>query len=137
MIIGERLRTLREQKGLSQGDVEKATGLLRCYISRVEHGHTIPSLETLERFSEALNVPLYQLFCVDGGAPPKPRLTPRPSLEELAMETGASGTDARYLLQLRDLIAHMIDSDRAFLLDFARNLVSRRSKLSPRQSRGL
>ncbi len=36
MIIGERLRTLREQKNLSQGQIEKRTGLLRCYISRVE-----------------------------------------------------------------------------------------------------
>jgi transcriptional regulator with XRE-family HTH domain len=34
MIIGE-LRTLRERKNFSQGDVERKTGLLRCYISRV------------------------------------------------------------------------------------------------------
>jgi transcriptional regulator with XRE-family HTH domain len=36
MIIGERLRVLREEKKFSQGDVEKQTGLLRRYIWRVE-----------------------------------------------------------------------------------------------------
>ena len=48
MIIGDRLREMREEKKLSQGDVEKRTGLLRCYISRVENGHTVPAVETLE-----------------------------------------------------------------------------------------
>jgi transcriptional regulator with XRE-family HTH domain len=45
MVIGERLRALREEKNLSQGQIEKRSGLLRCYISRVEHGHTVPSIE--------------------------------------------------------------------------------------------
>ena len=48
MIIGDRLRVLREQKRFSQGEIEKRTGLLRCYISRVENGHTVPAVETLE-----------------------------------------------------------------------------------------
>lgn len=58
MIIGERLRALREEKGVSQGDIEKRTGLLRCYTSRVENGHTVPSVNTLEKMSRALEVPL-------------------------------------------------------------------------------
>ena len=62
MIIGDRLRTIREQKKLSQGDIEHRCGLLRCYISRVENGHTIPNVETLEKWARALEVPLYQLF---------------------------------------------------------------------------
>ena len=56
LIIGERLRALREKKDFSQGDVEKRTGLLRCYISRVEHGYTVPAVETLEKFARALEV---------------------------------------------------------------------------------
>jgi len=56
VVIGERLRVLREQKNLSQGDIEKKTGLLRCYVSRVENGHTVPSVETLEKFARALEV---------------------------------------------------------------------------------
>lgn len=62
MIIGERLRQIREQKNLSQGDIEHKTGLLRCYVSRVENGHTVPAIETLEKFARALEVPMYQLF---------------------------------------------------------------------------
>src|SRR4029077_5378544 len=69
MIIGDRLRALREEKKLSQGDIEKRTGLLRCYISRVENGHTVPAIETLEKMARALECPLYQLF-YDGEEPP-------------------------------------------------------------------
>jgi transcriptional regulator with XRE-family HTH domain len=61
-MIGDRLQTLRKQKQLSQGDIEERTGLLRCYISRVENGHTVPTIETLEKMARALEVPLYQLF---------------------------------------------------------------------------
>jgi transcriptional regulator with XRE-family HTH domain len=70
MIIADRLREFREAKDLSQGDIEKRTGLLRCYVSRVENGHTIPAIETLEKFARALEVPVYQLL-YDGEAPPK------------------------------------------------------------------
>ena len=69
MDIAERLHELRESKNLSQGDIEKRTGLLRCYISRVENGHTVPSIETLEKLARALEVPMYQLF-YDGEEPP-------------------------------------------------------------------
>ncbi len=65
MVIGERLKDLREHKRLSQGDVEKRTGLLRCYISRVENGHTVPSVDTLEKMASALEIPLYRLFTDD------------------------------------------------------------------------
>ena len=70
MEIGKRLSALRAAKNLSQGDVEKRTGLLRCYISRVENGHTVPSLETLERLAAALEVEVYQLF-YEGEAKPQ------------------------------------------------------------------
>jgi transcriptional regulator with XRE-family HTH domain len=127
MIIGQRLRQLREEKGLSQGDIEKASGLLRCYISRVEHGHTVPSLDTLERFAAALDVPLYWLFHSGEDAPSTPHLTPRQSLEELAEQAGPGGTEARFLLKLKGLVGHMAEPDRAFLLDFARKLAARSS----------
>ena len=125
MLIGQRLRLLRENKNLSQGDIEKASGLLRCYISRVEHGHTVPSLETLERFADALEVPLYRLFYEGQDAPATPDLTPRRSLEELADDLGPSGTEARLLLKLKGLTGKMADADRAFLFDFARKLATR------------
>jgi transcriptional regulator with XRE-family HTH domain len=69
MNIGRRLLALRTAKDLSQGDIEKRTGLLRCYVSRVENGHTIPSLDTLQRWANALEVEVYQLFFEGGGNP--------------------------------------------------------------------
>lgn len=125
MLIGQRIRQLREQKGFSQGDIENASGLLRCYISRVEHGHTVPSLETLERFAAALDVPLYRLFYLGEDPPQTPNLTPRRSLEELAEESGNAGSEARLLLKLKGLVGRMVESDRVFLLDFAKKLAAR------------
>jgi transcriptional regulator with XRE-family HTH domain len=62
MILGDRLREIRESKGFSQGFIEERTGLLRCYVSRVENNHTIPSIDTLEKWARAMEVPLYQIF---------------------------------------------------------------------------
>lgn len=123
MSIGARIRELRTQKGLSQGDIEKATGLLRCYTSRVENGHTIPSLETLERFSSALGVPLYQLF-FRGEEPLTPNLTARKSLEELAEAPGEEGANARFLLKLKAYVDRIVEPDREVLLSLARKLAS-------------
>src|ERR1700694_4415166 len=95
MIIGNRLRELREEKQLSQGDVEKRTGLLRFYISRVENGHTVPAIETLEKFARALEVPMYQLF-YEGEEPPQlPNLPKRKTADDIAW--GSNGKDARML----------------------------------------
>ncbi len=99
MVIADRLRALREKKQLSQGDIEKRTGLLRCYISRVENGHTVPAIETLEKLARAMEIPMYQLF-YDGEEPPKlPNLPKRKSSDDIAW--GSSGRDARYLGKLR------------------------------------
>lgn len=72
MQIGPRLRELREQKNFSQGDIEKRTGLFRCYVSRVENGYTVPTVGTLEKWARALEMPLYKLM-YDGDEPPTPR----------------------------------------------------------------
>ena len=125
MAIGTKLRSLREAKGLSQGDIEKSTGLLRCYISRIENGHTIPSLETLERFSAALDVPLYKLFYSGEGEPPMPNLVRRESLDELAEQSGKAGEDARFLLQFKKVLAQLGDPDREVVLTLARKLATR------------
>ncbi|SRR6266404_6327160 len=66
MVIGEKLRAVREAKKLSQGHIEKETGLLRCYVSRVENGHTTPSLETLEKWVRSLGISMSQLFSENG-----------------------------------------------------------------------
>lgn len=125
MVIGTRLRSLREKKGMSQGDIEKSTGLLRCYISRIENGHTIPSLETLERFASALDVPLYKLFYSGEGEPPTPNLMRRKALDELAEQPGQAGEEARFLLQFKSLWAKLGDPDRDVLMTLAKKLATR------------
>ena len=123
MIIGERLRALREKKNLSQGDIEKRTGLLRCYISRVENGHTVPAVETLEKMARALEVPLYQLF-YDGDEPPKlPHLPKRKSADEIAF--GARGKEARFLFNFRRLLGRIDEADRRLLLYMAQKMAIR------------
>jgi transcriptional regulator with XRE-family HTH domain len=120
MVICDRLRELRESKDLSQGDIEKRTGLLRCYISRVENGHTVPAVETLEKFARALEVPLYQLF-YDGDKPPQlPNLLKRKTSAEIAW--GSSGKDAIYLHKLRRYLGKAAEGDRKILLSFAQKL---------------
>ena len=84
MDIGKRLRTLRESKGLSQGDIERRSGLLRSYISRVEGGYTAPSLSTLEKFSKALEVETYQLLFSGEGRPTAPRVPEQAGLSKPA-----------------------------------------------------
>ncbi|MGA2605871.1 MAG: helix-turn-helix domain-containing protein [Terriglobia bacterium] len=125
MIIGDRLRDMREQKKLSQGDIEKRTGLFRCYISRVENGHTVPAIETLEKLARALEVPLYQLF-YDGEEPPKlPNLPRRKSSEDIAW--GSSGKNGRFLNKLRRLLAKTEEADRKLLLHMAQKMARPRN----------
>ncbi len=125
MYIGARIRSLREERGMSQGDIENSTGLLRCYISRVENGHTVPSLETLERFAGALGIPLYQLFFAGEEPPATHLLSARQGLEELALDESKAGDDARFLLKLRTLLTRIADPDREVLLVLAKKLASR------------
>ena len=123
MLIGDRLREMREEKKLSQGDIEKRTGLFRCYISRVENGHTVPAIETLEKMARALEVPLYQLF-YEGEEPPKlPNLVKRSSSEENAW--GSFGKDARYLEKLRQALAKSNEEDRKIILLMAQKMAHR------------
>jgi transcriptional regulator with XRE-family HTH domain len=115
MVIGDRLRQLREEKKFSQGDIEKRTGLLRCYTSRVENNHTVPSVETLEKFARALEVPMYVLF-YDGDEPPKaPKL---PKLKD--GEFGATGKEAHYMTKLIRLLSKMDEKDRKLVFELAR-----------------
>jgi transcriptional regulator with XRE-family HTH domain len=124
MLIAERLRAVREQMKLSQGDVEKRTGLLRCYISRVEHGHTVPTVETLEKLARAFDMALYQLL-YDGEGPPKPR-APIPGVGSNNGDFGASLKDEDYLQKLRRSLATMTRRDRQIVFHLARKLHNRK-----------
>ena len=116
MLVGDRIRAIRESKKLSQGDIEKRTGLFRCYTSRVECGHTVPSLETLEKFAHALEIPLYQLF-YDGDEKPK-------VVGGLREKNGnrLSKKDAQFLSRFGNLLGKMKDRNRQLILHMARKL---------------
>lgn len=118
MIIGERLKRLREQKHMSQGVVEKRTGLLRCYISRVENGHTVPSVDTLEKMARALEVPMYRLFTDDARIEKPPVSFSKPE------RASDKRQDAR-LIPFAKALARMNDKDRGLLLYMASKMANR------------
>jgi transcriptional regulator with XRE-family HTH domain len=121
LVIGERLRALREQNNLSQGEIEKRTGLLRCYISRAENGHSVPAIETLEKIARAMGIPMYQLF-YDGEKPPGPA----PKLEDDGW--GSSGRDARTLARFCRLLSRASKKDQRFLLAVAQKMSQKKTR---------
>jgi len=121
MIIAQRLRQLREAKELSQGDMEKRTGLLRCYTSRVENGHTVPSIETLQKYAQALGVPLHMLFHNDEKPIEKPKFLGKKS-DPLY---GASGKERRELRLFAKAFSRMSERDKKLLLAIARTMGGR------------
>ena len=124
MVIGTRLKKLREDRSLSQGDIEKRTGLLRCYISRVENGHTVPSLETLERLAAALEIPLYQLFYEGDAEPALPNLSRRRTTEELVLDAEQE-KELRFFEKVKRLLTKIDEKDRQLLLYMAQKLAGR------------
>jgi transcriptional regulator with XRE-family HTH domain len=124
MVIGERLRELREQKKLSQRQIEDRSGLLRAYLSRVENGHTIPAIETLEKWAKALEVPMYQLF-YDGDKPPEPSTLRVWNPPEEAI-WGSSGEDAVFLKRLRRLLRKIEEPNRKIILQMAAKMARRK-----------
>jgi transcriptional regulator with XRE-family HTH domain len=126
MVIGERLRELRESKKLSQGDIEKRTGCLRCYTSRLENGHTVPSIETLEKYARALEVPMYRFFYEGDEPPEKPKLSQSESAEPM---WGAKENERRELSRFAKALSRMDDQQRKLLLAMAVRMAGRRSSL--------
>lgn len=112
MNIGETIRNFRLQKGMSQGDIEKRTGLLRCYLSRVENGHTIPSLDTLAKIASAMEVPLAQFFAETSNGEGGRNL---PQLSE---------DEVRFLTQIRRYSSNLNDSDRKLVLAMVKKMAA-------------
>ncbi len=101
--IGTTIRTFRLQKGFSQGDIEKKTGLLRCYLSRVENGHTVPSLDTLAKIAEALELPIARFFAEE-------------SMSRTIKTQNFSEDELRFLTQIRRYSTNLNESDRKLLV---------------------
>jgi transcriptional regulator with XRE-family HTH domain len=129
MVIGEKLKAIREHKNMSQGDIEKRTGLLRCYISRVENGHTVPAIETLEKMARAMEIPMYALF-YDGEKPPQPVVP----MNGVATGWGSSGQDAKTLYRFRRLMSRADQADVKLLLFMAQKMSRRKKRVGRAKS---
>lgn len=123
MVIGRRLRELRESQHLSQGDIERRCGLLHCYTSRVENGLTVPTIETLGKYAKALRVPLYKLF-YKGKELPK-RLRP-PSAEKGESILAIRGKEGLAFRRLAGLLGRMDERRRRLLLAMAQQMAGRK-----------
>lgn len=113
--IGQVIRSYRSQRGLSQGDIERRTGLLRCYLSRVENGHTVPSLETLAKIAEAMDISLAEFF--PGVETPQDRDTQK-MLSELSEE------EVRFLSQIKKHSSTLCEGDKRLVLAMIRKLAT-------------
>jgi transcriptional regulator with XRE-family HTH domain len=113
--LGTRIRTAREGKNFSQGDLEQRTGMLRYYMSRVENGHTVPSIETLEKIARALDMKLYQLLYYEDR--PSDELTPKSGW-------GSFGKEARVLNKFRQLLSRITQNNRQLLLFMATKVIA-------------
>jgi transcriptional regulator with XRE-family HTH domain len=120
MVIGKRLRALREEKNLSQGDIAKRTGLLRPYLSRVENNHTVPGVETLEKIARALEVPLYRIF-YDSDEPPQVFYLPKRNHEKRTSSVDSSD-DYQILNRFRHLLSQIDERQRTLLLSIAQKM---------------
>jgi len=115
MNIGVTIRSFRLQKGMSQGDIEKRTGLLRCYLSRVENGHTVPSLETLAKIAEAMEISLADFF--PGTETPRDRDTQK-MLGELSED------EIRFLSEIKKYSTTLSDGDKRLVLAMIRKMAT-------------
>jgi len=122
MRIGQRLRELRESKHLSQGVIERRTGLLRCYTSRVENGYTVPTVETLEKYARAVEVPFYKLFYEGEEPPEKLKLPP---VEKAKPLWGSSSKEWPELRSLARALGRMGERERKLLLWLAHKMATR------------
>jgi transcriptional regulator with XRE-family HTH domain len=113
--IGEVIRSYRGQRGLSQGDIERRTGLLRCYLSRVENGHTVPSLETLAKIAEAMDISLADFF--PGAETPRDRDTQK-MLGELSED------EIRFLSEIKKYSSTLSDGDKRLVLAMIRKMAT-------------
>ena len=114
MYLAERMRQIRESKKLSQGDIQSRSGLLRCYISRVENGHAVPAVETLEKIAQALEVPLYQLFYEN-----EPLFEAPPPAKNAKEDWASRGSGFRTFTKIRRAVTRMDKRDRGLLLHLA------------------
>ena len=61
--IGKRIRSYRRERGLSQEVLSEQADVTPAHFSHIERGHTKPSLPTLVRIANALDISVDDLLC--------------------------------------------------------------------------
>lgn len=124
MLIGSRIREIRKAQGLTQREVAERGGMLPAYVSRVEHNHSTPSVESLETFARALGVPLYALFKDEAFARELQTQKPEPGRQENIIPP-----------RLLCVLAKLNRRSRLLLLDLADGLAIKRGRPRARRAR--
>lgn len=60
--LGENLKRIRTEKGISQGDIMRTLGMPKSFISNIENGKTNPTLSTIAKLAKALSVKIEELI---------------------------------------------------------------------------
>ncbi len=60
--LGQNLKRIRTQKGISQGDISRKLDMDRGYISRLENGMKNPTLSTIQKIADFLEVSVNDLI---------------------------------------------------------------------------
>lgn len=63
MTLGERIRSIRESKGITQNTLAESVHVTSSYISRIEHGSSLPSLDLIQSIAGALDTPVQDILC--------------------------------------------------------------------------
>ena len=113
MNLGVSIKNIRQAQGLSQGEMQKRTGILRSYLSRVENGHTVPSLATLQRLASAMGVTLADFFSADGQL-----------AANAATAAAANDPASQYLAELKGLLPQLTLQQREQLLDMVKDMAA-------------
>jgi transcriptional regulator with XRE-family HTH domain len=122
--VGGRLKAERKARRFSQADLEQRCGLPRCRISWLENGRAVPTIETLEKLCDALEIPLHQLFG-EGDQPAKKARTASERIVAKGRGRSRRTGQRRFLTELRQELQRLCEDDLDLLLYIARTLANR------------
>ena len=60
--LGDNLKRIRTDKGISQGDIARALEVDKSFVSNIENGKTNPTLATITKLAKAIEVSVGELM---------------------------------------------------------------------------
>ena len=105
-LVGSRLRRLREERGLSLNELSRKSGVSSAHLSEIERSLSTPSLKTLEKLAQVINVPTSQLF------PINEEETLGQKVRRLRETMGLTQKDLGDMIGITDSMITQIETDR-------------------------